>query len=190
MKTLKYKVACKSCLNTDGIDHMIIISNGYSDFFENRMLKSEYDLGKYIKTYLKNNDKSCQFCRSNNLEISDIEIEGRKASIGREVTQFQLVITKYENGQIAIKTGGSQLLPKGFMTEALRLIEQAIKETPKSEFEEKHIGNVRFVVATGFIGDDDHRTNRLESFSFVGFDKDTVESIIGDVKLQLIKTNH
>jgi len=163
--------------------------DSYSDFYENRMLKSEYQLERYIKSYLSRNDKPCQFCQSDNLEISDIEFDGRRAMCDQEVVQLQLVFSKDENGQIEVRTGGTRYLPNSFLPEAFKLIDKAIANTPNSEFEEKPIGNIRFVVSTGFIGNDNERTNRLEQFSFVGFSKEDTIDYVAQIKSQILR-NH
>jgi hypothetical protein len=187
MKILTYQVACKSCLRSDGENHMIMIMDSFEDFSENRLLKSEYQLGKYVVKYLNERGKPCQFCQSTNLEISNIEFDGIKALVGRNIDQFQLVISKHENGQVEMKPGGSQYLPKGFLNEAFELIDKAQLDTPMSECEEKSIGNIRIVVSTRTIGNDDYRTNRLEQFSFVGFDKETIVNMIDQIKSHIIK---
>ena len=187
MKTLMYKVACKSCLQTDGISHTIMIMNSYEELFEDRLLKSEYQLEQYVKDHFRETNNPCEFCKSYNLEISDIEFDREKALVGSNVDQFQLVITKDGDGEIDVKTGGSQYLPSGFLNEAFDIIETAIANTPKNEFEEKYIGNIRFVVSTGFIDNDSFRTNRLEQFKFVGFSKEKTANIVSIMKSRIIR---
>ncbi len=189
MIIIEYKIACKSCLKTDGIIDIMRLNTDIQFFFENRLLKSEYALGKHLKSLLQENNLPCQFCGSNNLDIRDISIEGKKALISNESDQMQLVLSKHESGDIEIKTQGSKYLPKDFMPIAFDLIQQAIQETHDSEFEEKHIGFVSFVVSTGYIGNDDYRTYRLEQFSFVGFNKVELGDLVGQMKNQMLKPN-
>ncbi|KAA3437663.1 hypothetical protein [Rufibacter hautae] len=186
-KLLNYEFACKTCLKTDGMRHKILIADSYSDFYENRLMKSEYQFQTIIKDYLKKNKKSCPNCKSYNLEISDIEFDSKNALVGRRIDQIQLVLMKHENGQIEIQTGGTQYLPTGFLKEAFKIIESVLLDTDKTEFEEKKIGNVRFVVSTRFIENDDYRTSRLEQFKFVGFDKETIVRAVTQIKGQMVK---
>jgi thioredoxin-related protein len=161
----------------------------YSDFFENNRLKSEYSLGRYISSFLFENNQGCDFCDSFNLEISEIEFDGIKSKITRDIDQFQLVISKHENGKIEIETGGSINLPYEFLNEAFKLIEDSVISTNENYFEEKHIGNIRFIVSTGYLGNNHFRTNRLEHFSFVGFRKDALEDYAKQIKLQMLDSN-
>jgi hypothetical protein len=187
MKVLNYKVACKSCLQTDGMNHLLMITGSNSDLIENRLLKSAYSLERYVKDQLRESNQPCQFCGSNNLAISDIEFDGKKAMVDSNVDQFQLVLSKIANGQIEIKTGGSQYLPFEFLPEAIKVIEDAIQGTALDEFEEKQVGTVRFVVSTGFIGNDEFRTNRLEQFSYVGFSKQSLLNMVRQIKTQILQ---
>lgn len=179
MNILKYKIACKTCLASDGMDH-ITLAKSSTNFIENRTLMSEYALGRYIKNYFSEIKTLCQFCGSPNLDIFEIEVNDKKAKIDGDLTQFQIVIT-HENGIVDAKTGGSRRMPRGFLKDAFSIIENSIQEIPENEFEEKHIGSVRFVVSTGFIDNDDYRTNRLEEFSFVGFSKKMIVEMVSEI---------
>jgi len=187
MKNLTYQVACKSCLQTDGVSRLTMIKDSFEEFYEGRRLKSEYQLSQIIIDFLKSSKQPCQFCGSYNLEINEIEFDGKQALVGQDVDQLQLVISKNQNGKIDIRTGGSQYLPKGFLKESIEIMEKAIEKAHDSEFTDKQIGNARFVVSTGFIGSDDYRTNRLEQFSFVGFSKKDLRDMVGHIKSQMVK---
>ena len=154
-------------------------------FIENRILISEFELANYIKEFYEEENKTCPSCGARNFDFSEIEIAGKKAKIGEDVDQFILVIMKHENNQIELKVGGSKYLPKGFVPEAFELIEETFHSIPSHEFESKRIGNLRFVVSSGFIGNDANRTNRLEQFSFVGFDKAQIQDLFDQLKPQL-----
>jgi len=171
MKTLEYKSACKSCLLAERDPQFIMVAQPEKVLYENRYFKSEYQLTLFVQRYIDEVAIVCQNCGSNNLHISDIHIEGKAVLPGENTTQFQLVVIKHEDGQIELKTGGSKYLPEGFLKEAFQIIEDAINEPPEHKFENGNWGNARFVVATGFIGKNVARTNRLEQFNFVGFDK-------------------
>jgi hypothetical protein len=187
MKTLTYKVACKSCLYSDGISHMMSTIDPNDSFIENRIRWSEYKFEMYIKKFLKANNKPCFFCGSNNLEINDIQLDGKSVSVSQKTDQLQLVFNKRPDGQVETRNGGSVYVPDGFLKEAFVIIENTITNTPNNEFEDKKVGSTRIVVSTGFIGNDNYRTTRLEQFSFVGFSKDLLLRILASIKPQLIK---
>ena len=179
MRILEFKVKCKSCLKTDDISRSIPIMSPYSNFIENGILKSEYQIQRYLKNNLSKKTETCQFCQSYNLQISDIEFGGEKAMCGHEVVQFQLKISKEKNGEIYSETYGTRLLPNSFVSNAFKLIENAIANTSQSEFEEKQIGYISFVVSI----------SGLEQFNFVGFSIEEIMENVKDMKTRMLKTN-
>jgi hypothetical protein len=186
--TFEYKLACNSCLKSDGLNHLLTVSENLSNFYENRLLLSEFKFARYIKNNLIKKKQPCEFCSSNNLEIYDIKFENKKVLIDQTVDQFQLVIWK-KNEEIGVNPGGTRILPNGFLTEAFKIIKNAIEESNDLDYEEKKTGNVRFVVSTGFIGHDKVRSQRLEQFSFVGFKKNELITLINQISEEMLKHN-
>lgn len=187
MILVEYEVACRSCMNADNFGHSFMFDGKAEYFFEKGIMKSEYITAQNILTILDKGEDACDHCGSTNLEISNIEIDGKSPNINPNATQFKLFISTTPSGDVAIKNRGHQYIPPGFLPEAFELIEKIISEIPANKFEEKNTGHIHFTVSTININNTSDRRNQLEHLSFAGFSEQQIAKFISIARNHYIK---
>lgn len=188
-RVLDYEFACRSCMTSDSFGKNFIITGEVESFFEDGTLKPEYALSEAIINFLPKSDLLCNYCGSNNIEISKIEFDGKSPKIEPSAKEFQLSIFTTQDGEIRIKNSGNIYLPHDFVGEAFNLIESVIRCISFEKFEKQDKGHIHMSVSTRYIGDALERINRFEKLSFAGFSKDDVLMYINTAKNHFIKSS-
>ncbi|QKG55565.1 hypothetical protein GKZ68_02280 [Hymenobacter sp. BRD128] len=163
MTVLTYTIACKSCLVADDVQYSMQVANPYKDLLEDKLLKSDYKLVKYVMSNLSERNFKCPFCDSKNLDVNSIAIDNKRALIDNTVTQLRLVLVKNKNGEIEMKKDGSEYFPPGFSKRAYELMKKALMETPINEFEQKQTGLIKLIISSRYTNSELSWAARLKS---------------------------
>ena len=117
MVFISYNIGCRNCLKSDGVQHSYSIIDGNQAEYQS---KTEFEIVEMVEKMRKEDNHSCQFCGSSNVEILETKINNLSSYDYNKLTQRCLTRGEYmlminidkREGQLNMKPGGSEQLDK------------------------------------------------------------------------------
>lgn len=195
MVNFEFVQGCKSCLRSDGLEKQLGVEseNVYRDLYTNEIPKSEYGVSKVIREIALKQGYRCIFCSSTNIDILDLTYKGKKMPLDEYTSQFQISVSRLENGDISVDFGGSQYLPKSFASTAIDMIISELNSLDENDFEPLSISDAFFNVSseTYYIRrrKEYRHAERIENFRFYGFKRHEIIDAINNAAKVLKESN-
>jgi hypothetical protein len=173
MVMLGYNLGCRNCLQSDGIKRITQILDADE---RNYLSKTELNLVKMVETWREQEEATCDFCNSTNVEILDIDVNGEPAYDFDRLVQrtntkgeYMLMFNIDKSlDNIRLRPGGSPKLEFHFAKTAIQTIITFIASLPTSYFKAQARGNF-FISLTG-----SHLKVQIERFRNSGISKDEI----------------
>ena len=188
MTTVEYSLGCRQCMNSDGTPHSTIDMNADQTFY---LKKSEYQLMIELEESRKESKTNCAFCKSQNVEVYDISVNGNKSFVPSTIidtNEFILVIKlEKKNGQVEIGNKGSNYRDGFAAIFALDKLIETILERDTDLFVQKDAGFFSALIsgkpdASNKQGD---YVCKIERLRHAGFDQDEILDILNPLKYKL-----
>jgi hypothetical protein len=138
---------------------------------------TEYEGMNIVEEVRRENDITCQFCNSDNVEVFDISVDNYRLydyerladtySFGELHSFFMINIDK-EGNTIELSTGGNLNLRAEFLEEALKKMLIIVRERPIDNFKLHQKGNFLMCVSGGYDFDKNRYIIQVEKFRTVG----------------------
>jgi hypothetical protein len=184
---VSYTFACRNCLKTDGIRHMYGITgvNDSNVYFK----KTEYEIMLMIEKWREQDNKACEFCGSNNVEVREVEIDSESLyNYDRLVkrcqhdaeSMFMINIDKRDS-EISLREGGSSSIPYDFLKESINTIEEIINTRPY-DFVPQIKGNFLICLTGGFDFINNKTVIRIERYRSIGLTREEILNQIENFK--------
>jgi hypothetical protein len=137
--TISYHIDCRSCLQSDGIQHSYLIKAGE----HNQILtKTEFEVMKVIEEWREEDNHKCEFCSSSNVEVLQIQVDEHELyDYGRLIQRcdqrgeemFLINIDKF-NSDISLRASGSEYIDPDLLKKAIKTIAEIIDKKPIEQF--------------------------------------------------------
>jgi hypothetical protein len=158
---------------------MTNLTDGRPEVFEE---KAEYEMVTQIENWRQQQGETCQFCDSHNVEILDVEVNGRALydyqRLGNECMEkreYMLMFNIDKSGaQIDIRHGGSQKPPTKFVHDAIIDILETMSERPKETYAPQLKGNFFICVTGSYDYASEEYENRIQRFRNAGITKEEI----------------
>lgn len=75
MLAFNHQAACRNCMRTTGIEYRYRLNSTNQEKYQN---KSEYELMLLLEKWRAEDGYRCEFCGSDNVEVSEIDVDGHK----------------------------------------------------------------------------------------------------------------
>lgn len=182
---ISYILGCRSCNKSDGIRTSYIVQ-GENDV---EKLKStrEFELVKIIEEWRRDDDKTCLFCNSINVEVYDVEIDGyRLFNFARLKSQLEQrgedsLILNYQkiNNITTLRVGGSAPFHRLFLQKSISILEETSSKVLLKNLESKPNGHFRIFFSGGFDFINGVANSKIERLQYSGF---SLFDIINEIK--------
>ncbi|MFM9947493.1 MAG: hypothetical protein ACKV1O_06100 [Saprospiraceae bacterium] len=183
MALISYNIGCRNCLQGDGMRHMYSLMDDEIDELQS---KTEFEVMALIENWREQDNHTCDFCDSGNVEILEIEVNDERlydyekiVERCQEEGEYMLQINIDKMGaDINLTPGGSQRFDQNFLKQAFFDIYETIINRPDSQFKLQYNGNM-FICVTGgtnFIDNQPH--TRIETFRSAGLLKEQILNAI------------
>lgn len=115
MVLVEYRLVCRSCMITDGVDHNYMVADGEESFY---LEKSEFYMMNQVEFWRNEDNHLCHFCGSKNVEAYHIRVNGHSLFNPNKDNDpanpnaiFFLEIRKLSDGQtsVDINTNGREI---------------------------------------------------------------------------------
>ena len=189
MVFISYNIGCRNCLKSDGVQHSYSIIDGNQAEYQS---KTEFEIVEMVEKMRKEDNHSCQFCGSSNVEILETKINNLSSYDYNKLTQRCLTRGEYmlminidkREGQLNMKPGGSEQLDRDFLCPAIDSIIDTVKSRPDDHFISRPNGNFLICVIGG-----NHLSDGVaiwtERFRSSGLTKEEILSVIFPIAEQL-----
>lgn len=146
-------LGCRSCSKTDGIPLMYSLIDGNYDKYQK---KTEFEVMKTFERWVAEDNRTCEFCGSSNIEILEVEVNDYKLYDFNRLVERCESESEYllmfnidkSDSNISIRTGGSTNLPKAFIRDTIIKLIETSQERPDTNFLGQTNGNF-FVCTSG-----------------------------------------
>lgn len=146
MISISYKVGCRHCLKSDGVNHLY----NYNDIDEEDYnKKKEFELMTQIEQWRIEDGHTCILCGSNNVEVLDIAVDNHPLysenylkldydNLGYLTLMFNI---EKIGSDIKFKPGGHNKFDTNFLQQAVSEIAASIENRAEDFFESNNNGN-------------------------------------------------
>lgn len=194
MLTISYNSGCRNCFKSDNIRHQHLLMDADENLYKQ---KTEFAVVQEIEKWMMENEHHCQFCRMNNLEIMDLEVNDYPLyDYDRLVEEcmikeyFMLLITiEKKDYQPKLKRGGSKFQGINFLANAFKTIQATVENRPIDVFmfQRKSNGHCFFSIIGGLNHETGEQEVILHRFRHAGFSKEEILSSINTLKEHINK---
>lgn len=178
MVLISYNTGCRNCLQSDGMRKIYPLMDGDIDKIQT---KTEFQIITEIEKFSEQNNITCDFCSSENVEVFDVEVNENKlydydkiVERCQEEDEFILQININKSGtNITLNPAGSLRFEKNFLKQAFIDIRKTIMNRPDNHFK-IHENGVMLMCVTGGNYIYDIPYTRIETFRSVGLSKEQI----------------
>jgi hypothetical protein len=188
MINISYILGCRSCNQSDGIrtSYLLRGENNVNNLKSSR----EFELVKIIEGWRKEDDKTCIFCNSKNVEVYDVEVDGyrlydfERLSQQLEQRAEDLLILHYQkrNNVTSLSTGGNEPFHRLFLQKSISLIEETVRNSLFNNMEIKSNGHFRVAFSGGFDFINGVANSKIERIQYSGFSFQEINNEINKLK--------
>ena len=189
MVSISYNIGCRNCLRADEIRHMYQLIDDDADAIQS---KTEFEVMTIIERWREEDNHTCNFCGSKNVEIFEIDV------INKLIYDFEKIIERCEKDEeymvqinidkmgenINMSLGGSKRFQPNFFKQALLHIYETIKNRPDSHFKLQQNGNMFICLTGGTDFKDTQPYTRIEKFRSAGLLKGQILKAFQDFMRQ------
>jgi hypothetical protein len=183
-------LGCRDCLQSDGVRHTYSLMDGdYDEYIE----KTEFEVMTLLEHWRKEDEKSCEFCDSSNVEVHEVAVSNYKLYDFERLVErcksdneflFMLNIDK-RGSEITMAPGGSSKFHPVFLNEAINKVIDTINDRPDHNFNSQVKGNFFICVTGGFDFFSEQSLVRLERFRNSGLTRNELLNAIKPLTQQL-----
>jgi hypothetical protein len=184
MIDISYILGCRSCNQSDGIRTSYLLKG--KNNVNNLKSSREFELVEIIEGWRKEDNKTCLFCNSKNVEIYDVEIDGHRLydfeRLSKQLEQRaeDLLILHYQkrNNITTLSTGGNEPFHKFFLQKSFSLLEETISNVLINNMERKSNGHFRVSFSGGFDFLKGVANSKIERIQYSGY---SFQEIINEI---------
>jgi hypothetical protein len=187
MVIVSYEIGCRECGATDHMRRAEMINDGV---VEDYLYRTEYEIVCVIEEWRRSKSDNCPFCKSNNVQITDVEINDKplydfdalktKHLSHRDYYIYMLNIQK-DSENVDANIGGSPIYDDDFLKSSLEAIKQLVDRTHESNFRPWAKGWF-FICVTGELNPFNQKYEmEIQRFKVFGVSKSEVYTLLKKV---------
>ena len=185
MNMLNFKLNCRDCLRSNGMNNMLQVTESPDHYRK----MTDFEVSELISNSLRNNGSDCEFCGSTNFDIINIKINEDKifdleklkrenGHKGRFIFIYNIV---KRNNEMNLNVDNGDNYPntfaetQNFEKRCKNIVQDLVNRTSDSKFK-NHRNGVLYMCFTG-----NHSEITIEKFRYIGFSKEDIIKITNNI---------